>query len=67
MHDGVQILTQSAWTATYNVETKIFLLVGLREKEILSSLQTSEQTLVQDIENFNLYYPWNSKIVGLYI
>eukprot|EP00347_Sterkiella_histriomuscorum_P023599 403334041 len=67
VHEGIQLFNESAWTAQNHSNLKIFLLLGLREKEILSAMQTSENDIVKDIENLHIYYPWNTKVIGLYI
>ena len=43
VHDGVQLFKESLWTLqSDNVGLKVFLLVGLRDKEILAAMQTTE-------------------------
>ena len=43
VHEGVQLFRESLWTLqSDNVGLKIFLLVGLRDKEVLAAVQTTE-------------------------
>ena len=59
------------WTLSQDIieGSKLFLLIGIREKEILAALQTNAETLTSDIETFFGLkgFPYNSKIVGLYV
>ena len=46
VHEGVQLFKESYWTAiTDHVGVKVFLLAGIREKEVLAALQTDQKTL----------------------
>lgn len=47
----------------------MFLLNGLRDREVLSAVQTTPETVERDIETFNtqLGLPFNTKLVGIYI
>ena len=54
-----------------HIGLKIFLLAGLRDKEILAACQTSEDTLMKDLETYfsgsTGGFPFNTKLTGLYI
>lgn len=71
MHEGIQLFKQSIWTkyTEHKGGPKIFLLTGLRDKEILSAVQTTLTTVERDIETFNTHLgiPINTKLVGVYI
>jgi len=68
----VPLFRHSEWTLfSEHVGIKIFLLAGLRDKEILAALQTGQDTIVADLElNFSGTqggFPMNSKLTGIYI
>jgi hypothetical protein len=51
-------------------DTKMFLLIGLREKEVLAAFQTSAETLGRDLEEgFRALggFPFNTRVTGVYL
>jgi hypothetical protein len=68
VHEGIMLFRESVWTTGQREQPALFLLTGLREKEILSAIQTSVETLSKDIEHFHtgLGLPLYTRLVGLY-